>query len=115
MAPGHELRLLTRPSTNARATGTEAAGATDHNPLTARRSTAARSANNKLDCGGSQADAFAASSAAIIFGLARGWPQSSRVLDLHVAAGAVVCASRCWCRPRRLTTGRHSCGDRYEQ
>ena len=90
MALGHESRLLTRASTTARATGTAAAGATDHNPLTARRSTAARSANHKLDCGGSYAGTAAANSAALNFGPTCWWLQAFRIFGLHAAAASGV-------------------------
>ena len=90
MALGHELRLLTRASATARDTGTETTNATDHNPLTARRSTAARRANNKLACGGSLADAAAANSAALNFGPTCWWLQAFRIFGLHAAAASGV-------------------------
>ena len=90
MPPCPEFWRLTRASVVMRATGTTAASATVHNPLIARRSTAARSANNKLDCRALSADGFAASSAAIIFQMARSWRRSSRVMVLHLDAGYVA-------------------------
>ena len=112
MALGHEHRLLTRPSTTARATGAAAAGATDHNRLTARRSTAARSANNKLDCGGSLTDPALANSAAMTFGPACWLAPRFRVLELPAAADY---ASTFRCRPRPLVTTYGSRVDRHEQ
>jgi hypothetical protein len=116
LARGHEL--ATRPSTTGGATATVAALTTGHNPLIARRSTAARSANDKLTCSCGHTDELAARSAVIMNVPTRcGW-LTLRIWSLHGEAATGTWTHReaiAGRRPRVLTTAPRSYNERYDR
>jgi hypothetical protein len=110
--------LLTRPSTTTGATATAAVRATEHNPLAARRSTAARSANDKLACSCGHTDGLAARSAVImnVPGCC-GW-LTLRIWGLHGEAATGTwtrCEAIAGRRPKVLTTALRCDNERYER
>jgi hypothetical protein len=110
--------LLTLPRTTTGATATAAVRTTEHNPLIARRSTAARSANDKLTCSCGHTDVVTARSAVILkVPTCWGWP-TLRIWGLHgeVATGTWThCEAIRKRRPKVLTTARRGYNERYEQ